>query len=251
MSKVASKPSSDRTSATTTTTPPVASRDPVELSVQELRKLTESFVAAALRAKRIGFEAVELHSAHGYLMHEFLSPLSNQRKDSYGKNRLQFPLEVAAAVREAWPKDRALGARITGSDWTEGGLAPEDAVAYAGELKRLGYDYVCVSSGGLTATARVAVGPGYQVGFAQKVKAGVPIAVRAVGMIADADQAADIVASGKADLVAMARAFLDDPRWPWHAAERFGVTLDYPPQYLRSRSDVWPGAQLARPRAKV
>jgi len=219
---------------------------PRELEINEIKILVEKFVAATLRAKRIGFDAVELHSAHGYLLHQFLSPLSNQRKDEYGKNRMKAPLEIAQAVRDVWPKERALGARISGNDWVEGGLGPDDAVAYAKELKRIGFDYVCVSSGAMSPQARMPVGPGYQVGFASQVKQNVPIAVRAVGMIADPDQAEEIVASGKADMIAMARAFLDNPRWVWHAAERFGVKLDYPPQYARSRPDVWPGAKLAR-----
>ena len=133
----------------------------------------------------------------------------------------------------------------------DGGLGPEDAVAYARELKRIGLDYVCVSSGAMVPHARIPVAPGYQVGFAQKIKQAVPIAVRAVGMIADPDQAEEIVASGKADMVALARGFLDDPRWVWHAAERFGIRIDYPPQYARSRPDLWPGAQIARPRETV
>jgi 2,4-dienoyl-CoA reductase-like NADH-dependent reductase (Old Yellow Enzyme family) len=202
-----------------------------------------------LRAKRIGFDVLELHSAHGYLIQEFLSPLSNQRKDEYGKNRMKAPLEIAEAVRAAWPKERGLGARINGSDWAEGGFTPEDAVAYARELKRIGLDYVCVSGGGTVPHAKIPVAPGYQVPFAEKVKKSVGIGVRAVGMIADAEQAEEIVAGGKADTVAMARAFLDDPRWVWHAAERFGLKVDYPPQYARSRPDVWPGARLARPGA--
>jgi 2,4-dienoyl-CoA reductase-like NADH-dependent reductase (Old Yellow Enzyme family) len=189
---------------------------------------------------------VELHSAHGYFLHQWLSPLSNRRGDAYGKERMKFPLEVAAAVREAWPKERALGARITGSDWAEGGIVPEDAIAYARELKRIGFDYLCVSSGGLP-QAKIRVEPNYQVPFAEAVKKAVGgIKVRAVGMIADPDQAAEIVESGRADMIAMARAFLDNPRWVWHAAERMGVKLDYPPQYARSRADVWPGAKLVR-----
>jgi 2,4-dienoyl-CoA reductase-like NADH-dependent reductase (Old Yellow Enzyme family) len=219
---------------------------PHELTAGELKKLVESFVAAALRAKRVGFDAAELHSAHGYLLHQFLSPLSNQRSDSYGKNRMQFPLEVAAATRDVWPKERALGARISGNDWVEGGLGPDDAVAYAKALKRIGYDYVCVTSGALSPLAKMKVEPNYQVPFAEQVKRNVDIAVRAVGMIADPEQAEDIVATGKADMVAMARAFLDNPRWVWHAGEHFGVKVDYPPQYARSRPDVWPGAKLAR-----
>jgi 2,4-dienoyl-CoA reductase-like NADH-dependent reductase (Old Yellow Enzyme family) len=221
---------------------------PRELGLQDIKSLIQDFVGSALRAKRIGFDVVELHSAHGYLLHQFQSPISNQRKDAYGSNRMKFPLEVAAAVREAWPKDRGLGARISANDWIDGGLGPDDAVAYARELKRLGYDYVCVSSGGLVGHARLNVGPGYQVPFAERVKKSVDgISVRAVGMIADPLQAEDIIASGQADTVAMARAFLDNPRWVWHAAERFGVKIDYPPQYARSSPDAWPGSKIARP----
>jgi 2,4-dienoyl-CoA reductase-like NADH-dependent reductase (Old Yellow Enzyme family) len=139
--------------------------------------------------------------------------------------------------------------RINASDWVEGGFTPEDAVRYAAELKRVGVDYVCVSSGATVPHAKIPVTPGYQVGFAEKIKKSVPIGVRAVGMIADPEQAERIVASGQADMVAMARAFLDNPRWVWHAAERFGVPIDYPPQYARSRADSWPGARLARPHA--
>jgi 2,4-dienoyl-CoA reductase-like NADH-dependent reductase (Old Yellow Enzyme family) len=219
---------------------------PHELTTAEIRKLVGDFAASATRAKRIGFDVLELHSAHGYLLHQFLSPLSNQRKDEYGRERMKLPLEVARAVRQVWPKERALGARISGSDWVEGGLGPEDAVAYAGALERAGFDYVCVSSGGLMSHARLNLGPGYQVPFAEKVKRETSLVVRAVGMIADPVQAEAIVAEGKADFVAMARAFLDNPRWVWHAAERFGVALDYPPQYARARHDAWPGSKLVR-----
>jgi 2,4-dienoyl-CoA reductase-like NADH-dependent reductase (Old Yellow Enzyme family) len=219
---------------------------PHELTTAEIRKLVGDFVSSATRAKRIGFDVLELHSAHGYLLHQFLSPLSNQRKDEYGRDRMKFALEVARAVREVWPKERALGARISGSDWLDGGLGPEDAAAYAQQLERAGFDYVCVSSGGLMSHARLNLGPGYQVAFAETVKKKTSLAVRAVGMIADPAQADQIVAEGKADFVAMARAFLDNPRWVWHAAERFGVQLDYPPQYARARHDAWPGSKLAR-----
>jgi NADPH2 dehydrogenase len=207
-----------------------------------------SFVDAASRAQRIGFDLLELHSAHGYLLHQFLSPLSNRRKDEYGGKRMKFPLEVAKAVRDTWPKDKALGARISANDWVEGGLGPDDAVAYARELERIGFDYVCVSSGAMVPQAHISVAPGYQVPFAEKVKKATKIKVQTVGMIADPDQAQEIVASGKADMVVMARAFLDNPRWVWHAAERYGVALDYPPQYARSRHDLWPGHEIARPR---
>jgi 2,4-dienoyl-CoA reductase-like NADH-dependent reductase (Old Yellow Enzyme family) len=222
---------------------------PHELSVAEIREVAEAFVRAAERARRVGLDAVELHSSHGYLMHQFLSPLSNKRTDRYGgslENRMRAPLEVARALREAWPKERCLGARITASDWVDGGFELDDAVAYASELKSIGFDYVCVSSGGLVPQARIKVEPGYQVGFARRIKT-VPIAVRAVGMIADPEQAERIVADGQADMVALARGILDNPRWVWHAAEKLGAKIDYPPQYARSHPDVWPGSKVARP----
>jgi len=200
-----------------------------------------------LRAKRIGFDVAELHSAHGYLLQQFLSPLSNRRSDEYGKNRMKFPLEVAAAVREVWPKERALGIRINATDWVDSGWTPEEAVAYARELKRIGLDFVCVSSGATVPYAKIPAVPGFQVGFAEKVRREAGIKTRAVGLIADPDQAEEIVAAGKADMVAMARAILDNPRWVWHAAERFGVKIDYPPQYARVHSSLWPGSKLARP----
>jgi 2,4-dienoyl-CoA reductase-like NADH-dependent reductase (Old Yellow Enzyme family) len=224
---------------------------PRELSALELKDLTEKFVSAANRANRLGFDAVELHSAHGYLLHQFLSPLANQRTDAYGREKMLFPLEVARAVRDVWPKERCLGARISANDWIDGGLGPDDAVAYARELQRIGFDYVCVTSGALVSHARIPVAPGYQVPFAAKVRKDTGISVRSVGMIVLPEQAEEIVASGKADMVALARGFLDDPRWVWHAAERLGVKLDLPPPYARSQPDVWPGARLARPRAAV
>jgi len=217
---------------------------PHELSVSEIRSQVEAFVAATVRSKRIGFDVVELHSAHGYLLHQFLSPLSNQRKDAYGANRMKFPLEVAAAVRETWPKDRALGARISAHDFADGGLGPDDAVAYAKELKRIGFDYVCVSSGGISPAARPAIAPRYQVPLAAAVKKASGIVVQAVGMIVDPHQAGAIVADGHADCVALARGFLDDPRWVWHAAAALGTDAVYPPQYLRARPEHWPGAAL-------
>jgi NADPH2 dehydrogenase len=224
---------------------------PRELTVPEIKKLIEDFESATNRANRLGFDAVELHSAHGYLLHQFLSPLANQRTDVYGREKMLFPLEVARAVRDVWPKERCLGARISANDWIDGGLGPDDAVAYARELQRIGFDYVCVTSGALVSHARIPVAPGYQVPFAAKVRKETGISVRSVGMIVLPEQAEDIVASGKADMVALARGFLDDPRWVWHAAERFGVKLDLPPPYARSQPDVWPGAQLARPRPAV
>jgi 2,4-dienoyl-CoA reductase-like NADH-dependent reductase (Old Yellow Enzyme family) len=224
---------------------------PRELAVEEIRGLADAFAAAAARALRIDLDLVELHSAHGYLLHQFLSPLSNKRTDRYGgslENRMRAPLEVARALREAWPREKALGARITASDWAPGGFEAADAAAYARELKTIGFDYVCVSSGGAAAHQKIKIEPGYQVAFAQAVKRGAQLPVMAVGMIVEPEQAEEIIAGGRADMVALARGLLDDPRWVWHAAERFGVKLEYPPQYRRAHPDQWPGAQLARPR---
>ena len=160
---------------------------------------------------------------------------------------MKFPLEVAAAMREAWPKDRALGIRINATDWVDGGWTPENAVAYVRELQKIGLDFVCVSSGATVPYAKIPAAAGFQVGFAEKVKKETGIKTRAVGMIADAGQAEQILAAGQADMIAMARAILDNPRWVWHAAERFGVKIDYPPQYARVHSSLWPGSKLARP----
>ena len=221
---------------------------PQALDAAGMRRIVDAYAQAAVRTVRLGLDAVELHAAHGYLLHQFMSPLANQRTDAYGgslENRLRFPLEVAAALREVLPRDKCLGARITASDWMEHGAGPEEAVALARELKRLGYDYACVSSGGLVPAAKIVVVPGYQLPFAAQVKRESGIATRAVGMIADPVQADNVIASGQADMVALGRAFLDDPRWGWHAAARLGAEVDYPPQYLRSRPDLWPGAKLA------
>ena len=224
---------------------------PAELTDADLARIETAFVQAAKRAVRIGFEAIELHMAHGYLLHSFQSPLSNKRTDRWGgspEKRLAYPLSVARAVRAVVPADVALGARITGSDWTEEGLKPEDAVATAKALKEIGLDFVCVSSGGVALKARIAVGPGYQLPFAAKVRREAGIATRAVGMIVDPRQANDIVTRGDADMVALARALLDDPRWGWHASEALGAEIARPPQYARVAPAVWPGAALVRPR---
>jgi 2,4-dienoyl-CoA reductase-like NADH-dependent reductase (Old Yellow Enzyme family) len=223
---------------------------PEALDAKGLERVVAAFVRAAERAVRLGFDAIELHGAHGYLLHEFLSPFSNKRNDNYGgsaENRMRFPLEVVRAVRAVVPRTIALGARITGSDWAEGGLTVEDAIVFAKALKGIGADYVCVSSGGNVSTAKIPLGPGYQVPFAAKVKAATGIATRAVGLIATPEQAEAIVADGQADFVALARAFLDDARWVWHAAERLGAEISYPPQYARVSRAIWPGAELVRP----
>ncbi len=223
---------------------------PEALDAAGLERVKAAFVQAAERAVRIGFDVIELHIAHGYLLHQFTSPLSNTRTDGYGgalENRMRFPLEVARAVRAVVPKSVMLGARITGSDWVEGGWTPDNAVAFAKGLKATGFDYACVSSGGVVATAKIAFAPNYQVPFAAKVRAEAGIATRAVGLIVEPAQAEAIVSSGQADCVALARGILDDPRWVWHAAERLGAAISYPPQYDRVRRGNWPGAAMARP----
>jgi 2,4-dienoyl-CoA reductase-like NADH-dependent reductase (Old Yellow Enzyme family) len=223
---------------------------PEALDEAGLARIVAAFRQAAERAVRLGFTAIELHGAHGYLLHEFLSPLSNTRTDGYGgspEKRMRLPLEVARAVRAVVPPTIALGARITGSEWTDGGLTPDDAVAFARALKAAGTDYVCVSSGGNVAAARIPLEPGYQVPFAAKVKAGSGLATRAVGLIVTPEQAETVIASGQADFVALARAFLDDARWVWHAAERLGAEISPPPQYARTARSAWPGAALLRP----
>lgn len=225
---------------------------PHALSEAEIRGLVDAFVASAQRARRLGLDLVELHAAHGYLLHQFLSPLSNRRTDRYGgslENRMRAPLEIARALREAWPKERALGARITASDWAEGGFEAQDAAAFAKELKAIGFDYACVTSGGVVGYAKVKVEPGYQVGFAETVKRGAQLPVMAVGLIVDPQQAEAVLAAGRADMVALARGFLDNPRWVWHAAQHFGAAQEYPPQYRRLHPDQWPGARLVRPMA--
>ena len=191
--------------------------------LDDIARVREAFVNSAKRAVRIGFDAIELHYAHGYLAHSFLSPVSNHRTDQYGgslENRMRFGLEIAKAVRAAVPKSIALGARITGSDWRDDGLSTDDAVTYSMALKAAGLDYIDVSSGGITADTRNPTGPGYNVPIAERVKREAGIATRVVGLITTPAQAEAIVAEGKADMVALARGMLDDPRWGWHAAGR-------------------------------
>jgi NADPH2 dehydrogenase len=210
--------------------------------------LREAFVASTRRAERAGFDIVELHAAHGYLLHQFLSPYSNKRSDAYGgtlAKRMRAPLMIAAAVRAAWPRSRALGARISGSDWIEGSATIDDAVVFARELKSLGYDYVCVSSGAF-AQSKVKIGPGYQVHLAAKIKREVAINTRAVGLIVTPHQAEAILRAGDADHIAIARGILDDPRWPWRAAEALGDPAPVPVQCARARPATWPGAAMMR-----
>lgn len=209
-----------------------------------LDEVRDAFVASTERAARLGFDLVELHMAHGYLMHQFLSPVANRRDDDYGgsrENRMRFPLEVFEAVRAVWPEERPLGVRISTSDWVDGGWDVGDSVALAKLLKARGCDYICTSSGGVSEQQKLAVGPGYQVPFARDVKAEADIPTMAVGMILDPRHAESILANGEADMIALARGMLYNPRWAWHAAHALGddIETSYPLQYERSRPDRW------------
>jgi 2,4-dienoyl-CoA reductase-like NADH-dependent reductase (Old Yellow Enzyme family) len=204
----------------------------------------EAFAAAARRAANLGLDMVQIHGAHGYLLHEFLSPLSNQRDDAYGgslENRMRFPLEVFEAVRKAFPAGKPVSMRVSGTDWAEGGWDIDQTVVLARELEARGCSAIHVSGGGLTPAQQIQVGPSYQVPLARAVKAAVNMPVIAVGLITEFDQAEAIVSTGDADFIALARAILYDPRWPWHAAAHFGASVNPPPQYLRSEPRRFPG----------
>jgi 2,4-dienoyl-CoA reductase-like NADH-dependent reductase (Old Yellow Enzyme family) len=217
------------------------------MTEDDMARVSAAFVDAAKRAVRVGLDAIELHFAHGYLLHSFVSPLANKRNDEWGGSfdgRMKFPLQVARAVRAAVPRGIPLGARITGSDWLDGGLTAQDAANIAKALKQAGFDYIDVSSGNITPDSRAPTDPGYNVPLAEQVRRESGLPVRAVGMIVSAKQADAIVAEGKADMIAMARAFLDDPHWGWHAAQALSADVARPVQYARSAPALWPGAAL-------
>lgn len=214
-------------------------RVPVAMSVGELNRVRDAFVDAAKRAVRLGFDAIELHGAHGYLLHQFLSPLANTRNDEYGgslENRMRFPLEVFDAVRRAVPDSVPVGVRVSATDWydAEPSWDLDQTIALGQALKQRGVDWIDVSSGGVTPLQKITIGPGYQVSFAEAIKQHVGVPTMAVGMITDPQQAQDIIANGQADMVALARAMLYDPRWPWHAAATLGAQVQGPSQYWRS-----------------
>jgi 2,4-dienoyl-CoA reductase-like NADH-dependent reductase (Old Yellow Enzyme family) len=212
--------------------------EPVALDEAGMRRIREAYAMAARRAARLGLDAIEIHSAHGYLLHEFLSPLSNLRKDDYGgslENRMRFPLEIFDVVRNEFPSSKPVGVRISGTDWVEGGWDVDQSIAFTKELQKRGSTYIHVSSGGLSPEQQIPVGPGYQVQMAQKIKEVTGLTTITVGLITEPEQAEEILSSGKADLIALARAILYNPRWPWHAAAKLGAQVDAPPQYLRSQ----------------
>lgn len=211
---------------------------PTALGTDDLAALCEAFAAAASRAGRLGLDAVQIHGAHGYLLHQFLSPLSNRRDDLYGgslENRMRFPLEVFDAVRNAFPADRPVTVRVSGTDWVPGGWDIDQTIAFAHELEKRGCAAIHVSSGGLDPRQEIPVAPGYQVGLARAVRQATGMPVVAVGLITEPEHAEAIVANGDADMVALARAMLYDPRWPWHAAAELGAHVTAPNQYLRSQ----------------
>ena len=216
---------------------------PRALDEAGIERVIAAFRAAALRAVQAGVDSIELHMAHGYLLQSFVSPLSNKRTDAWGgdlRGRMALPLAVVRAIQDVLPAHVALGARINGTDWHEDGLTPDDAVGQAQLLKAAGLHFICVSSGGNTPHAQVKAGPKYQVPIAARVKREVGIPTRTVGLINDPHVAEAIIADGEADMVALGRAFLDDPRWPWRAAEALGANPVYPIQYARSAAKHWP-----------
>lgn len=215
---------------------------PLALDRDGLARLRDAFADSARRAARLGIDGIELHGAHGYLLHQFLSPLSNHRTDDYGgslANRMRFPLEVFDAVRAAFPADRPVTMRVSGTDWVEGGWAGDDTAIFAAELEQRGCAAIHVSSAGLDPSQKIPVGPNYQVPLARQVRQAVSIPVIAVGLITEPEQAEAIVATGDADLVALARAVLYDPRWPWHAAAALGAQVKCAPQYLRCQPRLY------------
>ena len=216
----------------------VGSPPPTALTGDEIARLVDAFAAATRRAHRAGFDAIELHGAHGYLLHQFLSPLSNQREDEYGgslENRMRFPLAVYDAVRAEWPDHKPLGVRISATDYLDGGWCIEDSVAFGRRLAERRCDWIDVSSGGIAEGEKIPVGPGYQVPFAAQIRQQTGLTTMAVGMITEPRQAEAIVSNGQADLVVLARGMLYDPRWAWHAAAELGAEVAYPKQYQRCR----------------
>ncbi len=210
---------------------------PASLDRQGLQEIRKAFVEAARRAHRLGIEVIEIHAAHGYLLHQFLSPLSNVRDDAYGgslENRLRFPLEVFEAVRAAVPPELPVGIRISATDWVEGGWDIEQSLALAQALKQQECAFIHVSSGGLSPLQQIPSAAGFQVPFAERIRRETGLPTIAVGLITQPEQAERIVAEGQADLVALARGMLYDPHWPWHAAAALGAQVTAPPQYWRS-----------------
>ncbi|MBY0380334.1 MAG: NADH:flavin oxidoreductase/NADH oxidase [Xanthobacteraceae bacterium] len=210
---------------------------PIALDAAGLQRIRDAFAASARHVVRLGLDGVELHAAHGYLLHQFLSPIANHRTDAYGgslENRMRFPLEIFDIVRAAMPADKPVGVKVSATDWVDGGWDVDQTIAFAKELRKRNVDWIDVSSGGVSPLQKITLGPGYQVPFAQAVKEASDLPTIAVGLITEARQAEEIVADGKADFIAIARGVLYDPRWGWHAAAELGAVADAPPPYWRA-----------------
>jgi 2,4-dienoyl-CoA reductase-like NADH-dependent reductase (Old Yellow Enzyme family) len=214
---------------------------PAELSAAEIADLVEAFASAARRSDEAGFDVIELHAAHGYLLHNFLSPITNARQDRYGgsrEGRMRFVLDVFRAVRDAFPAGKAVGVRVSATDWIPGGWEMADTLALCAELKRLGCDYICASSGGTAPEQTITVGPLYQVPFAETIRREIDIPTMAVGLITEPAEAEGILQAGQADLVALGRGMLMNPRWAWRAADELGAEASFPPQYERAHPSL-------------
>lgn len=223
---------------------------PRMLQLSEIKDIVDMFARSAERAARANLDVIELHGAHGYLVHSFLSPFTNRRNDAYGgslNNRMRFGLEVFEAVRAVWPDDKPIGYRVSATDWIDDGWTVEETVAFAKQLDAMGCDFIDVSSGGLDPQQDIETGPGYQIAFAAAVKAAVTMKVVAVGQITSPQQAESILRSGQADLIGVARIMLYNPRWPWHAAHELGVDLAYPHQYERANPKRWSLSAVSSP----
>ena len=210
---------------------------PEAMSLARIDELKKAYVETVRRADRLGFDLLELHGAHGYLLHQFLSPLSNQRTDQYGgslENRMRLLLEIFQEIRAEFPAEKPIGVRISATDWVDGGWDLEQSIELAKALDKLGCSYIHVSSGGLSPHQKIAVGPNYQVPFADGIKRYVNMPVIAVGLITEPEQAEAIIGTGQADMIALARGILYNPRWPWHAAAKLGAKVSAPKQYWRS-----------------
>ncbi|OYU48780.1 MAG: oxidoreductase [Rhizobiales bacterium PAR1] len=218
-----------------------------------IREVVEAFAATALRAARLGIDGLEIHAAHGYLLHQFLSPIANKREDDYGgslENRMRLPLEIFEAMRAAFPAEKPIWVRVSATDWVEGGWDVEQTIELAKALKARGCDAIHVSSGGVSAQQQITLGSGYQVPFAKAIKAATGLPTIAVGLITEPEQAEGILARGEADAIGIARGILYDPHWPWHAAAKLGAQVEAPPQYWRSQprefKDLFSGARFGQ-----
>lgn len=225
---------------------------PVALDKAAIAEQVACYAKAAERADRLGFDLLEIHGAHGYLIHNFLSPLANNRTDEYGgslENRMRFGLEVFKAVRNFWPERKPIGMRISSTDWAEGGWDIEDSIVFSRALRELGCDYICASSGGSVPEQTLRVYPGYQVPFAERIRREAGIPTMAVGLITEPRQAEAVLKDGQADMVAVGRGMLYNPRWPWHAATELGEEFFYPKQYERAHPSMRGGNFLKPTRA--